>query len=122
MTYHPPLAVASSLPCAPPTLSGFPVITPNEVFPTILEYSSIIQDMVRAFVPTSGAEISLSGPMKGAIFWIKERLKRSSSPVDNSLGLQITPPFAPPRGRRYSAHFHVIRAARARTSSAVMSG
>jgi hypothetical protein len=35
------------------------------------------------------------------------------------MGSQITPPFAPPNGMLTTAHFHVIQAARAFTSSSV---
>jgi hypothetical protein len=34
-------------------------------------------------------------------------------------GSQTTPPFAPPKGRLTTAHFHVIHAASALTSSSV---
>jgi len=44
---------------------------------------------------------------------------RSSSVIDIAEGSHTTPPFAPPKGMFTSAHFHVIHAASALTSSSV---
>ena len=43
---------------------GLPVTTPGTVYPTCIEYVSMIQAIVWAFVLTSGAGMSLSGPMR----------------------------------------------------------
>ncbi len=83
---------------------------------------SIIQAIVWAFVPMSGAGMSESGPM---MFWssaVKRRVRRSSSPVESSRGSTVTPPFAPPNGTLTRAHFQVIHMARARTSSMSVRG
>src|SRR5437867_12086282 len=43
----------------------------------------------------------------------------SSSCLDRSFGLTVTPPFAPPNGMPATAHFHVIHIDNAFTSSIV---
>ena len=45
-------------------------------------YVSIIQTMVWALVPTSGAGMSYSGPMLVPSAWVKRRVMRSSSPAE----------------------------------------
>jgi len=47
---------------------------------------------------------------------------RSSSFDESTFGSQITPPFAPPKGRLMSAHFQVIHMASDFTSSSVTAG
>ncbi len=59
----PPLAVASLRPSDPPTAMGLPVTTPNWFFPLMMEYSSIIHAIIWPVVYTSGAGMSMSGPM-----------------------------------------------------------
>ena len=52
--------------CGPrsrPALIGLPVTTPGTVYPTCIEYVSMIQAMIWALVLTSGAGMSRSGPM-----------------------------------------------------------
>src|SRR5437016_6975758 len=44
---------------------------------------------------------------------------RSSSPIDSAAGSHTTPPLEPPNGMFTSAHFQVIQAASAFTSSSV---
>ena len=44
---------------------------------------------------------------------------RSSSPLESWNGSHTTPPFEPPKGMFTTAHFHVIHAASAVTSSSV---
>ena len=70
----------------------------------------------------SGAGISMSGPMTVLIEEVYLRVSLSSSEFESSLGLQMTPPFAPPNGMSTIAHFQVIHMARARTSSISVSG
>ena len=50
---------------------------------------------------------------------VYRRVTRSSSPIDIVVGSQTTPPLEPPKGMFTSAHFHVIHAANALTSSSV---
>ena len=50
---------------------------------------------------------------------VYRRVSRSSSPTLILSGSQTTPPFAPPNGMFTTAHFHVIHAASAFTSSSV---
>ncbi len=50
------------------------------------------------------------------------RVSRSSSRRDMRVGSQATPPLPPPNGTWATAHFHVIQAARAVTSSRVTAG
>ena len=61
-----PRPVASSLPSIPPCVIGLPVITAGVFRRTIVSYSSTIQPMIRAFVFTSGAGMSRSGPIRSA--------------------------------------------------------
>ena len=96
--------------------------TPSTEWPLFIEYVSNIHAITWAFVPTSGAGMSFSGPISLMISEVKRRVMRSSSPCDIVFGSQTTPPFAPPNGRPISEHFHVIHIARAFTSSAVTSG
>jgi len=74
---------------------------------------SIIHAIVCSLVAMSGAGMSSWGPMNGASSAVKRRVRRASSVCDISRGLQRTPPFAPPYGRRSSAHFQVIHIASA---------
>src|SRR4029078_11289305 len=78
-----------------------------------------IHAIVCSLVLTSGAGTSESGPSVPMILDVYRRVSRSSSFRDRREGLQRTPPFAPPNGTSTTAHFHVIHAASARTSSAV---
>ena len=73
--------------------------------------------ITRSFVFTSGAGTSESGPSREMMFDVYRRVSRSSSPTLSTDGSQITPPFEPPNGRFTTAHFHVIHAASAFTSS-----
>ena len=74
---------------------------------------SIIHAIVCSFVAMSGAGMSVSGPISRTSSCVKRRVSRSTSRGDSSRGLQRMPPFAPPYGRRSSAHFHVIHVASA---------
>ena len=96
--------------------------TPSTQWPLFIEYVSKIHAIVLAFVPTSGAGMSFSGPISLMISDVKRRVMRSSSPRDIGFGSQTTPPFAPPNGSPISAHFQVIHIASALTSSSVTSG
>src|SRR5438046_9627205 len=60
--------------------------------------------------------------MKSAIAEAYLLVILSSSGFDISFGLQITPPFAPPKGMSAMLHFQVIQHARALTSSRVTLG
>ena len=62
-TTNTPRPVASTRPRLPPSAIGLPVTTPVAVEPSFMEYVSIIQAMVWALVFTSGAGMSLDGPM-----------------------------------------------------------
>ncbi len=83
---------------------------------------SIIHAIVCSFVAMSGAGMSSCGPMNGRSSDVKRRVRRSISADDISRGLQRTPPFAPPYGRRSNAHFHVIQTASAAHSPSETSG
>ena len=65
----------------------------------------MIQAMVWAFVFTSGAGMSRSGPMSGLSSVVKRRVRPSTSRIDSFFGSTITPPFAPPYGMLTTAHF-----------------
>src|SRR5580692_2040247 len=117
-----PRAVASLRPSDPPIEIGFPVTTPKDECPLVMEYVSIIQAIVCESVYTSGAGISCSGPMIGRISAANRRVMRSSSDLLIRLGSQITPPFAPPKGIFTVAVFQVIHIASAFTSSSVTAG
>ncbi len=58
-----PWPVASERPTDPPSESGLPVTTPGTEYPLCIETVSMIQAITWAFVPTSGAGMSESGPM-----------------------------------------------------------
>ena len=59
----------------------------------------MIQAMIWALVPTSGAGMSCSGPMMMLISVAKRRVSRSSSLSRASSDRQTTPPLAPPYGK-----------------------
>jgi hypothetical protein len=84
-----------------------------------MEYVSMIQAMTRSFVFTSGAGMSDSGPRMSMSAAVNRRVMRSSSPTESVGGSHTTPPLAPPNGMFTTAHFHVIHAASAFTSSSV---
>ena len=50
-------------PSDPPSGIGLPVTTAGDVYPTCIEYVSMIQAIVWELVFTSGAGMSFSGPM-----------------------------------------------------------
>ncbi len=79
----------------------------------------MIQAITRSFVFTSGAGTSESGPSVSMMFDVYRRVTRSSSAIDIVVGSQTTPPLDPPNGILTTAHFHVIHAASALTSSSV---
>ena len=117
-----PAPVASCRNTEPPIEIGLPVTISGTAWPRCIEYVSIIQAIVCSFVAMSGAGMSSWGPMNGRSSEVNRRVSRSSSPRDSSRGLQRTPPFAPPYGRRSSAHFHVIQTASAAHSPSETSG
>ena len=82
----------------------------------------MIQAIIWALVPTSGAGMSESGPMIPSSSVANRRVSASSSFGLISRGSQVTPPFAPPNGTSTSAHFQVIHIASARTSSRSVGG
>ncbi len=116
-----PCPVALSRPSEPPHSSVLPVTTPRVLSRscavTLFMYVSIIQTMVWAFVFTSGAGMSYSGPMLLPSAWVKRRVSRISSPREHCLGSNCTPPLPPPNGRWVSEHLKVIHVASALTSS-----
>ena len=79
----------------------------------------MIHAMVWGLVPMSGAGTSFSGPIWSMISAVYRRVIRSSSPRERLAGSQMTPPLAPPKGMFTTAHFQVIHAESARTSSRV---
>ena len=74
----------------------------------------MIHAIVCAFVFTSGAGMSRSGPMSGLISVVKRRVRPSTSRMLSFLGSTTTPPLAPPYGmltqRALPAHPHRQRA------------
>ncbi len=56
----------------------------------------MIQAMVWAFVLTSGAGMSFSGPMRTLISVVKRRVSRSISRLLSCFGSTTTPPLPPP--------------------------
>ena len=82
----------------------------------------MIQAITWALVPTSGAGMSLFGPIRILISVAYRRVSRSSSPGESCRGSHVTPPLAPPNGRCISADFQVIHMASARTSLSRTSG
>jgi len=93
------------------------VTTAGTVYPTCIEYVSMIQAMVCALVFTSGAGMSRSGPMMMLISVANRRVSPSSSRRESFFGSTMTPPLPPPYGMPTTAHFQVIHIARALTSS-----
>src|SRR5215213_9994567 len=79
----------------------------------------MIQAITRSLVFMSGAGTSESGPRVSMMAEVYRRVTRSSSGLDIVLGSQTTPPLDPPNGILTTAHFQVIQAARAFTSSNV---
>ena len=111
-----PRPVASTRPGMPPRSSGLPVTTAGDQ-PARDEYASMTQPMTLASVLTSGARMSVVGPMTPEMAWVKLRVAASSSREDSVAGSMFMPPLAPPNGRSRRADFQVISDARARTSS-----
>ena len=67
------------------------------------------QAMTCSLVPMSGPMMSVCGPTKGIISCMYRRLTASSSRIESSRGLTVTPPFAPPYGKPANAHFQLIQ-------------
>src|ERR1700737_3794104 len=82
----------------------------------------MIQAITCELVLTSGAGISLWGPIMIEISVAERGGGPPRSPGLMLLGAQMTPPFAPPKGMPTTAHFQVIHIDRAFTSSNVTSG
>ena len=114
-----PRPVASRRPSEPPTSIGLPVTTPSDADCLCMAYVSMIHAMTRSLVLTSGAGMSDSGPSTLINAAVYLRVTRSSSVSESLVGSHTTPPFAPPNGIFTTAHFHVIHAAKALTSSIV---
>src|SRR2546425_11205179 len=85
-------------------------------------YVSIIHAITCSLVFISGAGMSVSGPNTDNIFAVYLRVIFSSSILDKTFGSHFTAPLAPPKGMFATAHFHVIQAAKALTSSRLTSG
>ena len=81
----------------------------------------MIQAITCGLVLTSGAGMSLWGPMMTLMLVAKRRVRPSSSRCDSCLGSTATPPLPPPKGMPTTAHFQVIHMASARTSLRVTS-
>ena len=90
-----PRPVASSRPFEPKRSTGLPVTTAGEK-PWNFEYSSMIHAITCAFVFTSGAGMSVCGPMMSWICSTKRRVTRSSSRGESREGSTAIPPLAPP--------------------------
>gem|GEM_PF-1713528 len=116
-TIQPPIEVAFPLPKLPHNSTGFPVITPGLNTPVILLYSSSIHAMICGLVLTSGAGISVSGPINLAIFLIYPLLSFSSSACESFFGLTMIPPFPHPSGKPTTEVLRVIHADNDITSS-----
>ena len=82
----------------------------------------MIHAITCSLVLTSGAGTSFSGPMASMISAMYRRVSASSSRLDMRVGSQTTPPLPPPNGSCATAHFHVIHAASAVTSSRLTPG
>jgi hypothetical protein len=82
----------------------------------------MIQAMVWASVPMSGAGMSVFGPMTARSSSVNRRVSRSFSSSESALGSTTTPPLAPPNGRSTTAHFQVIHIERPIHSSRVTPG
>src|SRR5262249_32493657 len=102
--------------------TGLPVTTDVVVWPTCIEQVSITHAMIWSLVLTSGAGTSFSGPMASTISATYRRVSASISRFDIFDGSQVTPPLPPPNGMCATAHFQVIQAASAVTSSRVTAG
>ncbi len=113
--------MASSRPSEPNSCSGFPVTTPGEN-PSYFEYSSMIHAITSALVFTSGAGMSMVGPITSLVCSTKARVTRSSSKTLIDRGSQSMPPLAPPKGTSTMAVFQVIRFARAAAWSSSIVG
>ncbi len=73
----------------------------------------MIQLITLAFVFTSGAGMSMVGPMTSFICSTKRRVTKSRSFSDMVLGSQSIPPLAPPNGISTTDVFQVIKLASA---------
>ena len=113
--------MALSRPTDPPQVIVLPVTTricdAFSAWPTVFMNVSMTHTIVCAFVPTSGAGMSYSGPMFPPNACVNRRVIRRSSSMLTARGFIFTPPFAPPNGICINAHFHVIIAASAFRSS-----
>ncbi len=116
-----PRPVAASRPSEPNRSSGLPVTTPGEK-PAYLEYSCMIQPMTLALVLTSGAGMSVVGPMTSFICSTKRTVIWNRSRSDRACGSQLMPPLAPPYGTSTTAVFQVIRLASAAAWSSSIAG
>src|SRR5699024_11436840 len=108
MTITAPIAVAVDLPFEPPSASGLPVMNSSGLSLCFILYSSSIHDMTCAFVYTSGAGTSLSGPTNCEIARIYPRERPSSYIWLISFGLQMMPHLLTPYGRLTMPAFSVI--------------
>ncbi len=117
-----PLPVASVLPAIPPLANGLPVTQALAFMMSdgpVRLYSSAIQAMVCSLVPISGAGTFRPGHMRLrlASSWVNRRVIRSSSWASHSVGSILSAPFDPPNGTSTTAHFRLMSAASASTSS-----
>ena len=109
-----PAPVASRRKTEPPIEIGLPVTISGTAWPICIEYVSIIHAIVCSFVAMSGAGMSVCGPIVSTSSDVKRRVRRCElRGRERHATSQRTPPFAPPYGRRSSAHFHVIQLASA---------
>src|SRR5699024_167791 len=83
----------------------------------ILLYSPIIQSISRSLVPTSGAGISLDGPITGLKYCTYFLQIKCRSLTEYERGSTTTPPLLPPKGTPCNALFKVISEASVTVSS-----
>ncbi len=110
-----PRPVAFTRPSEPPMRTSLPVTTLRRSCrsrsPSV--YWRRSHAITSAFVPTSGAGMSMFGPMSPFSRYMNRSVMLSSSSLLYSRGSMRSPPFAPPNGTSAIAVFHVISAASA---------
>src|SRR5438045_8563786 len=91
-----PRPVASGRPSEPPIPSGLPVTTAGTEWPACMLMVSIIQAVIWAFVLTTGAGVSRSGPVKVLISLVERRGSVPGSFALRGLGHAVNRRVAPP--------------------------
>src|SRR5439155_25108505 len=78
---------------------------------------SMIQAMIWASVPISGAGMSSLGPMMMLISVAYRRVRLAGPRAESGLGFTRTPPLAPPLGMLTTALLHLIHTSNPPTAS-----